>query len=142
MNLAPRVFRTPRDGWVNLIRGAIGKGAAAYRMLDGPEAPPSAEDLNDPVPAIALLNRQRAGHALDPEEVYETLDPIDTVVIGDVATCRRKLRRIAEQGLDRLMCLMQFGPLPHESAMRSIRLLGEQLVPEFHTEPQRKRPVG
>ena len=78
----------------------------------------------------------------DPEEVYETLDPIDTVVIGDVDTCRRKLRRIAEQGLDRLMCLMQFGPLPHEAAMRSIRLAGEQLVPELHAEPQRRRAVG
>jgi alkanesulfonate monooxygenase SsuD/methylene tetrahydromethanopterin reductase-like flavin-dependent oxidoreductase (luciferase family) len=142
MNLAPRVFRVERANWVNLIRGAVGEGAASGRMLDGPEAPPSAEDLNDPVPAIALLNRQRAGHALDPEEVYEVLDPIDTVVIGDVDTCRRKLRRIAEQGLDRLMCLMQFGPLPHEAAMRSIRLLGERLVPEFHAEPQRRRAVG
>jgi alkanesulfonate monooxygenase SsuD/methylene tetrahydromethanopterin reductase-like flavin-dependent oxidoreductase (luciferase family) len=142
MNVAPRVFRTPRDGWVNLIRGAIGHGAAAYPMLDSPEAPPSAEDLNDPVPAIALLNRQRAGQVLDPEEVYEVLDPIDTVVIGDVETCRRKLRRIAGQGLDRLMCLMQFGPLPHAAAMGSIRLVGEELVPELHAEPQRRRAVG
>jgi alkanesulfonate monooxygenase SsuD/methylene tetrahydromethanopterin reductase-like flavin-dependent oxidoreductase (luciferase family) len=142
MNLAPRTFRVARKNWINLIRGAVGEGAASGRMLDGPEAPPSAEDLNDPVPAIALLNRQRAGLPLDPEEVYETLDPIDTVVIGDVDTCRRKLRRIAEQGLDRLMCLMQFGPLPHEAAMRSIRLTGEHLIPEFHPQPQRKRAVG
>jgi len=142
MNLAPRTFRVARENWINLIRGAVGDGAASGRMLDAPEAPPSAEDLNDPVPVIALLNRQRAGHALDPEEVYETLEPIDTVVIGDVDTCRRKLRRIAEQGLDRLMCLMQFGPLPHEAAMRSIRIAGEQLIPALHAEPQRRRAVG
>ncbi len=142
MNLAPRVFRVERSNWVNLIRGAVGDGAASGRILEGPEPGPSAEDLNDPVPAIALLNRQRAGHALDPEEVYEVIEPIDTVVIGDVETCRRKLSRIAAQGLDRLMCLMHFGPLPHEAAMRSIRLLGETLVPELHARPQRKRAVG
>jgi alkanesulfonate monooxygenase SsuD/methylene tetrahydromethanopterin reductase-like flavin-dependent oxidoreductase (luciferase family) len=131
MNEAPTVFRVERDNWVNLIRGAMGSSAASGRMLAGPEAPPSADDLNDPVPAIALMNRQRAGHALDPEEVYEALDPIDTVVIGDVDTCRRKLHRIAAQGVDRLMCMMQVGRLPHERAMRSLRLAGEHLVPEF-----------
>jgi alkanesulfonate monooxygenase SsuD/methylene tetrahydromethanopterin reductase-like flavin-dependent oxidoreductase (luciferase family) len=142
MNVAPRVFRVARENWVSLMRGAVGDSAASSRMLDRPEAPPSAEDLNDPVPAIALMNRQRAGHALDPEEVYAAIDPIDSVVIGDVDTCRRKLRRLAEQGLDRLMCLMQFGPLPHEAALQSLRLVGEHLVPELHAEPQRPRVVG
>jgi alkanesulfonate monooxygenase SsuD/methylene tetrahydromethanopterin reductase-like flavin-dependent oxidoreductase (luciferase family) len=142
MNAAPRVFRVARENWVSLMRGAIGDSAAAGRMLERPEAPPSDEDLNDPVPAIALMNRQRAGHALDPEEVYEAIDPIDTVVIGDVETCRRKLRRLADQGLDRLLCLMHFGGLPHEAALRSIRLAGERLLPELHAEPQRRRPVG
>jgi alkanesulfonate monooxygenase SsuD/methylene tetrahydromethanopterin reductase-like flavin-dependent oxidoreductase (luciferase family) len=142
MNIAPRVFRVARDNWVSLMRGAPGEGAASGRLLDGPEAPPSAEDLRDPVPAIALMNRQRAGHALDPEEVQEAIDPIDTVVIGDVESCRRKLRRLAEQGLDRLMCLVQFGPLPHEAALRSLRLVGEALLPELHAAPQRPRAVG
>jgi hypothetical protein len=40
------------------------------------------------------------------------------------------------------MCLMQFGPLPHAAAMGSIRLVGEELVPELHAEPQRRRAVG
>jgi len=139
MNAAPHVFRVARENWVSLMRGAIGQGAASGRMLEGPEAPPSDEDLNDPVPAIALMNRQRAGHALDPEEVYEAIRPIDTVVIGDVATCRRKLESLAAQGLDRLMCLMHFGALPHEAALRSLRLVGERLLPEFHRRPPRRR---
>jgi len=142
MNLAPRVFRVQRENWVSLMRGAVGDSAAASRMLERPEAPPSAEDLNDPVPAIALMNRQRAGQALDPEEVYEVIEPIESVVIGDVETCRRKLRLLAEQGLDRLMCLMQFGPLPHAAALRSIQLVGEHLLPELHAGPQRPRAVG
>ena len=121
------------------MRGAIGQSAASGELLDAPEAPPSEEDLNDPVPAIALMNRQRAGHALDPEEVYEAIRPIDTVVIGDVATCRRKLENLAAQGLDRLMCLMHFGALPHAAALRSLRVVGERLLPEFHRRPARRR---
>jgi hypothetical protein len=62
--------------------------------------------------------------------------------IGDGDTCRRKLRRLAAQGLDRLLCLMQFGPIPHEAALRSIRLVGEHLLPELHAEPRRPRAVG
>jgi hypothetical protein len=139
MNMAPHVFRVARANWVSLMRGAIGRSAAFGEILDAPEAPPSEEDLNDPVPAIALMNRQRAGHALDPEEVYAAIEPIDTVVIGDVATCRRKLEVLADQGLDRLMCLMQFGALPHEAAMKSLRLVGEKLLPEFHRRPPRRR---
>jgi hypothetical protein len=29
------------------------------------------------------------------------------------------------------MCLMQFGALPHERVLASLRLAGEALVPEF-----------
>ena len=34
-------------------------------------------------------------------------------------------------GTDRLMCLMQFGRIPHEAVMRSTRLAGEYLIPHF-----------
>ena len=142
MNVAPRVFRVARENWVSLMRGAVGEGAASGRLLDGPEPPPSAEELRDPVPAIALMNRQRAGHALDPEEVQAVIDPIDSVVIGDVESCRRKLGRLAEQGLDRLMCLMQFGPLAPEAALSSLRLVGEEILPALHAGPQRARVAG
>lgn len=40
------------------------------------------------------------------------------------------------------MCLMQFGPLPHEAALTSIRLTGEHVLPELHAGPQRPRVVG
>jgi hypothetical protein len=41
------------------------------------------------------------------------------------------MQRYADAGVDRLMCLMQFGHLSHEQAMRSLRLVGEALIPEF-----------
>ena len=80
------------------------------------------------MPVIRLLNRHRAGQALDPEEVYEVLAPMDSVIVGDVDTCRRKLERFRDIGVDRLMCLMQFGALPHERVLESIRLTGEHLI--------------
>ncbi len=131
MNVAPLVFRVARQNWVNIIRGAMSVGATQGPLLDGPEAPPTEEDLNDPVPVIALMNRLRAGQELDPEEVFEAVEPYDTAVIGDVDSCRQKLRKIAALGVDRLLCLKQIGHLPHETVMRSIRTTGEYLVPEF-----------
>ena len=75
------------------------------------------------------MNRQRAGETLDPLEIYEALEPLETAVIGDVASCLRKLQTFSDVGVDRLMCLMQFGTLPHDQVMRSIDLGGRYLVP-------------
>ena len=75
-----------------------------------------------------------AGEKLDPVEACESLEPYDAVIIGDIDTCRRKITLLQELGLDRLMCLMQMGPLPHEVVMRSIRNAGEFLIPELKQE--------
>jgi alkanesulfonate monooxygenase SsuD/methylene tetrahydromethanopterin reductase-like flavin-dependent oxidoreductase (luciferase family) len=80
---------------------------------------------------IRLLNRQRAGRAIDPEEAYEVMAGMESVILGDVDTCRAKIERYREIGVDRLMCLMQFGALPHARVMQSLRLTGEHLVHAF-----------
>jgi alkanesulfonate monooxygenase SsuD/methylene tetrahydromethanopterin reductase-like flavin-dependent oxidoreductase (luciferase family) len=77
------------------------------------------------------MNRLSAGEKIDPVEAYEALEPCDAAIIGDVETCRRKITRLQELGLDRLMCLMQMGPLSHEVVMRSIRNAGKFLIPEL-----------
>lgn len=135
MNAAPHVFRVSRANWFDIIRGGPTQSAAASPALAGPEPPPTPEELADPVPAIALLQRQRAGLPLDPEQALAAVESIPSVLIGDVEHCRRKLRAIEAQGVDRLMCLMQFGPLPHALVMRSLRTVGKFLVPEFPLRP-------
>ncbi len=132
VNEAPNVFRVARDGWLNLIRGQMGEGASSSPMLEAPEPEPTQAELNDPVHLIALMNRQRAGQQLDPEEVFDAMEPYDTCVIGDVDSCRRKLQAFEATGLDRLMCMMQFGTLPPEAALRSIEIAGKHIVPEFN----------
>lgn len=132
MNTAPRIFRVDRTNWLNIVRGVM-TGEATTAILEGEEDGPSEAELEDPVPVIRLMNRQRAGLPLDPAEVQAALDPIPTAVIGDVEDCRAKLQAIAGTGVDRLMCLMQFGELPHARVLESIRNAGKYLIPELHS---------
>jgi alkanesulfonate monooxygenase SsuD/methylene tetrahydromethanopterin reductase-like flavin-dependent oxidoreductase (luciferase family) len=142
MNMQHEVYSVPRKEWLQSIReksviwansDAIKEWALAAERKAGelPAEDEEALDFDDPVPVISLMNRQRAGHDLDPLEIYEALDPFDAVIIGDVDTCRRKFESYAAIGVDNLMCLMQMAPLPHEIVMRSIRTTGEYLVPEL-----------
>ncbi len=129
VNAAPRVFQVPRSIWIDAIRGSLGPNdPAATRSLDAPEAVAEDDDLDDPIPVIRLLNRQRAGQTLDPEEVYDVLDAVESVVIGDPDRCLEKMRAYGAVGADRLMCLMQFGALPQSEILGSIRRVGE-LIP-------------
>ncbi len=129
INAAPAVFHVPRATWIDAIRGDLKDSApTSDAALDRPETHDDL-DLNDPIPVIALLNRQLAGHAIDPVEAFEVMEPIESVVIGDVEACERKLRRYQDIGCDRLMCLMQMGGVSQESVLRSIRLTGEALLP-------------
>ena len=57
-------------------------------------------DPDDPVPVIRLLNRQASGYELDPEEALEVLEPMDSMVIGDVDTCLTKIRKYVDLGVD------------------------------------------
>ena len=113
------------------MRGSATQSAAGSPALDGPEAPPTSAELADPNPTIRLLHRQRAGLPNDPEEALAAIEVIPTAVIGDVDHCRRKLRAIQALGVDRLLCLMQFGALPHARVMSSLRALGKSVLPEL-----------
>ncbi len=135
VNAAPRVFQVPRSIWIDAIRGQLAvNDPAATRALDQPEEAARDDDLNDPIPVIRLLNRQKAGQTLDPEEVYEVLEAVESVVIGDPDLCERKMRGYADLGADRLMCLMQFGALAPDKILESIRITGEVLLPRLAEE--------
>lgn len=129
VNAAPRVFHVPRALWIDAIRGQLQTGDPAATRAAPASSDGQDDDLDDPVPVIRLLNRQRAGQELDPEEVYDVLDGVESVVIGDPDRCREKMERYQSLGIQRLMCLMQFGALPHERVLESIRLTGERVAP-------------
>ncbi len=79
-----------------------------------------------------LLDRLLAGEQISNQEVYEILNEQDSIIIGDVASCRKKMKRYQEIGVDRLMCFQQVGHLQHEHILKSMRLIGEHLIPMFH----------
>ena len=86
------------------------------------------DDVDDPIPVIRLLNRQQAGLPIDPEEAFDVVSSVESVILGDVDHCRKRLADFAALGVDRLMCLMAFGALPQERVLSSIRLTGEKLI--------------
>ena len=61
----------------------------------------------------------------------EEFDDADMIIVGPPERCVEKMLRFADAGIDQLMCYVQFGKLPHESVMRSLELLGTEVIPEL-----------
>lgn len=137
VNAAPRIFSVPRTIWTEMIRGQPTESGDPGRAQAVSDVNSVMVDMDpdDPHPIVRIMNRQALGYDLDPVEVYEALEPLDSVIVGDVETCRRKMSKYADVGVDRLMCLMQYGQLSHEDVMSSMRLVGEALIPEFDSSP-------
>jgi alkanesulfonate monooxygenase SsuD/methylene tetrahydromethanopterin reductase-like flavin-dependent oxidoreductase (luciferase family) len=134
VNSAPVIFRVPRPGLMSMVRGVHADSAEAPDQSFRTQATGFVEgdiDPNDPVPIIRMLNRQYLGMELDPEEVYDVVDKIDSVIIGDPETCLAKMQKFANVGVDRLLCLQQFGGISQENTMKSIKLVGEKLLPQL-----------
>jgi alkanesulfonate monooxygenase SsuD/methylene tetrahydromethanopterin reductase-like flavin-dependent oxidoreductase (luciferase family) len=136
VNTAPRIFNAPAEIWYGQIRGGFLTGdPAATRSLEaggsGANTVIGSAPAPKEVPVVALLKRLAAGEVVSDEEVFETLDPLPSVIIGDVASCQRKIEAYADIGVDRLMCLVQFAGIPHERILRSMRKIGEKLIPIY-----------
>ena len=128
---APRVFNVPREIFYTAIRGNTDPRSRPSTVALQAAELPDATDLTDPNPVVALMKREFAGEEISNEEIYEVIRHLDSVIIGDVATCHAKMARYRDIGVDRLMCLVQMGEVPHDAVIRTIRLIGERLVPEF-----------
>jgi alkanesulfonate monooxygenase SsuD/methylene tetrahydromethanopterin reductase-like flavin-dependent oxidoreductase (luciferase family) len=73
-----------------------------------------------------LLNMQKEGN-FDPKMFNDH----DMIVVGDPEQCLEKMLKYHELGVDQLICYVQFGYLPHESVMKTIELLGTELIPKL-----------
>ncbi len=131
VNAAPVVFKVPRRVWYDMIKAGLhpnsARDTAALSQLDLNET----KILPDDPPVVRVLKRMAIGEAISFEEAHEVLEPLDCVVIGDPEHCRAKLEGYQAIGADRMMCLMQFGSIPHDAVLKSIALTGQHLVPAF-----------
>lgn len=88
------------------------------------EMPHFSQEEKDAI--FPLLNQQKSGK-FDPH----IFNDADMIVVGDPDQCLAKMLKYAELGVDQLICYVQFGHLPHESIMRTIELLGSEIIPEL-----------
>ena len=71
-----------------------------------------------------LLKMQEEGK-FDPQ----IFNDADMIVVGDPDQCIEKMLKYQKLGVDQLICYVQFGFLSHESIMRTIELLGSEVIP-------------
>jgi alkanesulfonate monooxygenase SsuD/methylene tetrahydromethanopterin reductase-like flavin-dependent oxidoreductase (luciferase family) len=133
VHYAPIAFAVRRAVWYDQIKAGLNphlarKAADNSNALQG-EDPTSLDILPDDLPVIVLLKKMAKGQTVSNEEAHEVLEQLDSVVIGDVDHCRRKMEKYRNIGADRLMCLMQFGRISHDRVMRSMKLCQENLMP-------------
>ena len=131
VNAAPVVFKVPRRIWYDMIKAGLhpnsSRDTAALERLD----PNETVIHDDDPPVLVLLKRMAQGEEIGRQEAHEVLEPLDCVVIGDPEHCIRKLEGYAAIGADRMMCMMQYGSIPHAAVVKSIDLAGRHLRPAF-----------
>ncbi len=71
--------------------------------------------------------RPLAAGELDPKVFSDA----DMIVVGDPEQCLEKMLKYEALGVDELICYIQFGYLSHESIMKTIELLGKEIIPEL-----------
>jgi alkanesulfonate monooxygenase SsuD/methylene tetrahydromethanopterin reductase-like flavin-dependent oxidoreductase (luciferase family) len=62
---------------------------------------------------------------------YDYLTDRGLVIVGSPQTCISKLKAYEAMGIDHVLCIQQLYRMPHETVMKSIKLLGEHVIPAF-----------
>ncbi len=127
---APRVFHATPEIWYSQIRGNfLPNDPTAQRSLALGNVVQTEIPLEQDHPVVQLLRRFARGDAVSKEEAYETLLPVPSVIIGDVATCKRKMEAYREIGATRLMCMFQYADLAHENVLAAMGTVARHLMP-------------
>ncbi len=73
----------------------------------------------------------------DPAQItsdyYGFLKSGDLIAVGAASEALRIARRYREVGTDQVLFFLQYGGIPHEHIMRSIELIGKNVLPEIHS---------
>ncbi|MFZ3496271.1 LLM class flavin-dependent oxidoreductase [Streptomyces sp. 5.8] len=62
----------------------------------------------------------------------------DMILIGDAETIVTKAKRYADLGVDQLICYVQWGYLEHREILRTLEILGKEVIPELARYTPRK----
>jgi alkanesulfonate monooxygenase SsuD/methylene tetrahydromethanopterin reductase-like flavin-dependent oxidoreductase (luciferase family) len=61
----------------------------------------------------------------------QTFHEADMLVVGDAERCYKKMKHYADLGVDSLICYVQFGGHSYESVLKTIEILGKEVLPEL-----------
>jgi hypothetical protein len=63
--------------------------------------------------------------------------------VGDAERCFQKMKHYADLGVDQLICYVQSGYHSHESVLKTIEILGKEVLPELerYRSPAPKGPL-
>lgn len=131
VNAAPVVFKVPRRVWYDMIKAGLHPNSARDTAAQASLDPHEVDIQPDDPEVVKVLKRMAKGEEISFEAAHEALEPLDSVVIGDPDHCIGKLKAYEAIRADRMMCLMQFGSIPHAAVLRSFELAGRHLVPAF-----------
>ena len=53
------------------------------------------------------------------------------MIIGDVATCKRKMEAYREIGATRMLCMFQYADIAHEQVLAAMSTAAKHLIPAF-----------
>jgi alkanesulfonate monooxygenase SsuD/methylene tetrahydromethanopterin reductase-like flavin-dependent oxidoreductase (luciferase family) len=73
-----------------------------------------------------LLQKHQAGKFKP-----QAFNDYNMIIVGDPDQCLEKMIGFEEIGVDQLLCYVQFGHLSHEAVMKTIELIGTQVLPEL-----------
>jgi alkanesulfonate monooxygenase SsuD/methylene tetrahydromethanopterin reductase-like flavin-dependent oxidoreductase (luciferase family) len=129
---APRVFHATPEIWYSQIRGNfLPNDPAAQRSLALGGGVTTEIPIEKDHPVVQVLRRFAAGERISNEEAYEVLLPVPSVIIGDVATCKRKMEAYRDIGATRLLCMFQYADLAHEDVLAAMGTVAKHLIPAF-----------
>jgi alkanesulfonate monooxygenase SsuD/methylene tetrahydromethanopterin reductase-like flavin-dependent oxidoreductase (luciferase family) len=73
---------------------------------------------------------------VDPMEAANKYIGEARMCVGSPDSCAEIISRYQEIGIDQFMGVVQFSSITHEQTMRTIRLMGEQVIPRFRKQAE------
>jgi len=128
VNAAATTFKVPRRIWYDMIKSGLHPNTAQDTTVRVELDPHETQIEPDDPAVLVVLKRMAQGETISHQEAHEVLETLDCVVIGDADYCRQKIEAYRSIGVDRMMCMMQFGAIPHEAVLSSIGLAGRELA--------------
>jgi alkanesulfonate monooxygenase SsuD/methylene tetrahydromethanopterin reductase-like flavin-dependent oxidoreductase (luciferase family) len=77
--------------------------------------------------AQMVEERLKSGQGSNFEDAWQS----GTLCIGTPERCRNVVQKYVDTGADQLILMVQAGRIPHEKAMQTIKLFGEEVIPAF-----------